>query len=118
MGSYALQLLSRHLHPCFRRLLALVAKGARGAERGDERVADGEDDVAGRDFAHGHVEGVAGFVSVARGRPEIAAGVSRSRQSCTDPYLLAFKIFVFSLVNSSSVMMPRFRNSSSLSNCS
>jgi hypothetical protein len=55
-------------------LRALVATGARDAERGDARVAEGEDDVARCDFAHGLVEGVAGFVSVALGRPEIAAG--------------------------------------------
>src|SRR4249919_3466376 len=57
-----------------RRLRALVAIGARDAERGDARVAEGEDDVARRDFAHGLVEGIAGFVSVALGRPEITAG--------------------------------------------
>ena len=50
-----------------RRLRALVAIGARDAERGDARVAEGEDDVARRDFAHGLVEGIAGFVSVALG---------------------------------------------------
>src|SRR5690349_24870457 len=57
-----------------RRLRALVAIGARDAERGDARVAEGEDDVARRDLAHGLVEGIAGFVSVALGRPEVAAG--------------------------------------------
>jgi len=57
-----------------RRLWALVAIGARDAERGDARVAEGEDDVARRDLAHGLVEGIAGFVSVTLGRPEIAAG--------------------------------------------
>ena len=55
-----------------RRLRALVAIGARDAERGHARVAEGEGDVARRDFAHGLVEGVAGFVSVALGRPERA----------------------------------------------
>ncbi len=34
---------------------------------GDARVAEGEDDVARRDFAHGLVEGIAGFVSVSLG---------------------------------------------------
>jgi hypothetical protein len=38
------------------------------------RVSRKEDDVARRDLAHGLVEGIAGFVSVALGRPEIAAG--------------------------------------------
>jgi len=42
-----------------RRLRALVAIGARDAERGDARVAEGEDDVARRHFAHGLVEGIA-----------------------------------------------------------
>jgi hypothetical protein len=57
-----------------RRLRALVAIRARDAERGDARVAEGEDDVARRDLAHGLAEGTAGFVSVALGRLEIAAG--------------------------------------------
>jgi hypothetical protein len=57
-----------------RRLRALVAIGARDAGRGDARVAEGADDVARRDFAHGLVEGIAGFICVALGRPEIAAG--------------------------------------------
>jgi hypothetical protein len=35
-----------------RRLRALVAIGARDAERGDARVAEGEDDLARRDFAN------------------------------------------------------------------
>src|SRR5690349_20187078 len=56
-----------------RRLRALAAIGARDAERGDACVAEGEDDVARRYLAHGLVEGIAGFVSVALGRPEIAA---------------------------------------------
>jgi len=56
-----------------RRLRALVAIGTRDAER-DARVAEGDDDVARRDLAHGLVEGIANFVSVALGRPEIAAG--------------------------------------------
>ncbi len=46
------------------RLRALVAIGARDAERGDARVAEGENDVARRDFAHGLVEGTAGFGNV------------------------------------------------------
>src|SRR6187402_3831452 len=53
-----------------RRLWALVAIGACDAERGDARVAKGEDDVAQRDLAHGLVEGIAGFVRAALGRPE------------------------------------------------
>jgi hypothetical protein len=57
-----------------RRLRALEAMGAGDAERGDARVAEGEDDVARCDFAHGLVEGIAGFVSVALGRSEIVAG--------------------------------------------
>ena len=43
-----------------RRLRALVAIGARDAERGDARVAEGEDDVARRDLAHGLVRRIAG----------------------------------------------------------
>ena len=54
--------------------VARVYKRSRDAERGDARVAEGEDDVARRDFAHGLVEGIAGFVSVALGRPKIATG--------------------------------------------
>jgi hypothetical protein len=50
-----------------RRLRALVAIRARDAERGDARVAEGEDDVAPRELAHGLVEGISGFVSVALG---------------------------------------------------
>jgi hypothetical protein len=48
-----------------RRLRALVAIGARNAERSNASVAEGEDDAARRDFAHGLVEGFVGFVSVA-----------------------------------------------------
>jgi hypothetical protein len=61
-------------HAELRRLRALVAIGARDAERGDARVAEEEDDVARRDLAHGLVEGIAGFVSVALGRTDVAAG--------------------------------------------
>jgi hypothetical protein len=39
-----------------RRLRALVAIGARDAERGDARVPEGEDNVARRDLAHGLAE--------------------------------------------------------------
>jgi hypothetical protein len=56
------------------RLRALVAIGARYAERGDAHVAEGEDDVALRDFARGLLEGMASLVSVAFERLEIAAG--------------------------------------------
>ena len=55
-------------------LWVLVAIGARDAERSDTRVAEGKDEVARRDLAHGLVEGIAGFLSVELGRPEIAAG--------------------------------------------
>jgi hypothetical protein len=57
-----------------RGLRALVAIGTRDAERGYARVSEGEDDVARRDLAHGLVEGIAGFVSVALGLSEVAAG--------------------------------------------
>ena len=48
--------------------------GGRDAERGDARAAEGEDEVSRRDFAHGLIEGIGSFVSVALGRPELAAG--------------------------------------------
>src|SRR3954471_5433756 len=53
-----------------RRLRALTAIGARDAECGDARVAEGEDDVARRDLADGLVEGVPALSApVARIRP-------------------------------------------------
>src|ERR1700691_4958539 len=59
--------------PEFLRLRALAAIAAHDAERGDACVAEGEDDVSGRDLTHELVEGIAVAVLVALGRPEIAA---------------------------------------------
>jgi hypothetical protein len=50
-----------------RRLRALVAIEARDAERGDARVAEGEDDVARRDFAQGLGEGIACLLALRLG---------------------------------------------------
>ena len=55
-------------------LRAFVTIRLGDADGADKRALKAEDDVARRDLAHELVEGIAGFVSVALGRPELAAG--------------------------------------------
>lgn len=56
------------------RLWALPAVGLCYSNGGDAGVDEREDQVAGRDLAHGLIKRVPGEVGTALGRPEVAAG--------------------------------------------
>src|ERR1700740_2403561 len=55
------------------RLGTLVAIRACNSQRSDACIAEREDNIAGRHFAHGFIERVALAVRLALGRPQVAA---------------------------------------------